>query len=81
MIFQSQRVHHSRTTQRGMERRRTWIHIKMQKLGDLMGKKNKWGSVLVERRSSRIRNDGGTSLEKASGKQEKRGPRGILWKR
>jgi hypothetical protein len=29
------------------------------------GQKSKWGPVLAERRSTRIRNDGRTSLEKA----------------
>jgi hypothetical protein len=33
-------------------------------------KKNKWGTVIAERRSTRIRNDGRTSLEKA--KDQKR---------
>jgi hypothetical protein len=45
------------------------------------GQKTKWGPVLAERRSTRIRNDGRTSLEKAQEQKKEGRSRGYICKR
>jgi hypothetical protein len=42
-----------------------------KKKGGAEGKRDKWGPVQVERRSTRIQNDGRTSLEKATANKKK----------
>jgi hypothetical protein len=44
---------------------------RQQKKGRTRGKRNKWGPVQVERRSTRFKNDGRTSLEKAQENKKK----------